>query len=174
MNQSIPNDVSAQVETTSPSDERKEASSSNVPQSDLTTKPEGAREKSHKRGVRSPHGMRRPRPNSRNGEDKVELISEAVAVSEVKTESVNGGMGEGSVVPQQRADREPRKDPRGARHQGSRDAQKSRNKKPHAQQPNSKPKHVNADDVFSFVTSEAFDLSAHEEGGSAGNAKQTA
>lgn len=169
MNQPIHNDVTVAVDATPAATESKEASGHLDTHSGGTVKADGAREKSPKRGVRSPHGLRRPRSAPRAGESKAELSTSVAAESNGEAAVVV------SVAPQPRKNRGPRDN---ARPQGQRAPQKSRNNS-NIKQPNqsrgsqSSLKSADADEVFSFVTSDAFDHSVADDSASNGNGQRS-
>jgi 23S rRNA pseudouridine2605 synthase len=165
MNQPIHNDVTVVVEATSTASESKEASGHIESRSDSNAKVEGARDKSAKRGVRSPHGLRRPRSGPRSGENKTELAISVTAEPGNESDA-NGQLV--AEVPKQRRDRDARNN---GRSQGQRTSQKPRSNKQANQgrgsQSGSKP--ADADEVFSFVTSDAFDHSMTDDAAPDGN-----
>ncbi|MGZ3254709.1 MAG: 23S rRNA pseudouridine(2605) synthase RluB, partial [Burkholderiaceae bacterium] len=173
MNQPIHNDVTVVVDATPTASESKEAPSQHDSQSDGNVKAEGARDKSQKRGVRSPHGLRRPRPAARTGENKAELPASVTA--EGANESNANGQAV-PAVPQPRRERDTRNN--NARPQGQRASQKPRsnsNKQPNQNRgAQSGLKSANADDVFSFVTSDAFDHSMSDDAAPGGNGQRSA
>ncbi|MGZ5780775.1 MAG: S4 domain-containing protein, partial [Burkholderiaceae bacterium] len=174
MNQPIPNDVTVVVDTTPTASESKEASGHIEPRSENNIKAESARDKSPKRGVRSPHGLRRPRSAPRSGENKTEL-SANVAPEQSNVSDANGQTN--VEVSPQRRDRDTRNN---ARPQGQRTSQKPRNTSNNNKQSNqgrgsqSNVKPADADEVFSFVTSDAFDHSMSDDTTSGGNGQRSA
>ncbi|HEY8101636.1 MAG TPA: pseudouridine synthase [Burkholderiaceae bacterium] len=172
MNQPIPNDVTVVVDTTPAASESKEASGHIESRTENNVKIESTRDKSPKRGVRSPHGLRRPRSAPRSGENKSEL-SVSVAPEQDNESGINGQTN--VEVPRQRRDRDARNN---ARPQGQRTPQKPRNSRNDKQanqgrgsQSNLKP--ADADEVFSFVTSDAFDHSMTDDTASGGNGQRS-
>jgi 23S rRNA pseudouridine2605 synthase len=170
MNQPIPNDVTVVVDATPAASESKEASSHIESHSDGNVKAEGTRDKSQKRGVRSPHGLRRPRPAARTGENKTELSVNVTA--EVGHEANVKGQA-ASGTPQPRRERDGRNN---GRPQGQKGPQKPRNnKQPNQNRPTqSNLKSANADEVFSFVTSDAFDHSMNDDVAPGGSGQRSA
>src|SRR4051794_2270545 len=102
MNQPIPNDVTVVVDAAPTASESKESSGHLESHPEGTVKAENARDKSPKRGVRSPHGLRRPRSAPRSGEDKAELPVNVGVDQSNQANTLNPG------APQQRRDRNPR------------------------------------------------------------------
>lgn len=168
MNQPIPNDATVIVDATPATSDSKEAAGQlDSPSENKEVKAENTRDKSQKRGVRSPHGLRRPKPAQRSGENKVDLSSgTATDAAPDQSELIPGG------TPQRRDRNAPRDN---ARTQGQRASQKPRNGK--QSNPNRKPqsslKAADAEDVFSFVTSDAFDHSMAEDAIAGGNGQRT-
>lgn len=158
MNQPIPNDVTVVVDTTPTASESKEASGHFDSPSENKVKTENGRDKSQKRGVRSPHGLRRPKPAQRSAEGKAALPN-GIAVDATSNDQSELA----PVEAQQRRDRNGPRD--NGRAQGQRSPQKTRNGKQSNQnrKPQSGLKAADAEDVFSFVTSDAFDHSMSED-----------
>ncbi|WP_242489963.1 23S rRNA pseudouridine(2605) synthase RluB [Noviherbaspirillum cavernae] len=160
MNQPIPNEVSAASADTPASSERKEheVASRAVEILPVNGVPaEESRSKPAKRGVRGPRSLRRARtPRSNDADSTAKIADSRESVGDVKVGDANGG-GNG---------RDPVQTPRNGRKRSDRQpAQQTRNKQGGSAgrdktAARTRSKNVEADDVFSFVTSDAFDSHA--------------
>jgi 23S rRNA pseudouridine2605 synthase len=167
MNQPIPNDVSITAADASSSSEHKERQEMNTPNeaSSVNSAPtEEGKAKPMKRGVRGPRNLRRARlPRSTETDiPTTKVVDSPEAIVEGEIDAAGNGNA-GNERHSVRTLRNGRK--KGDRQQGKL-AQKPRNKQSNADTTNSSPrsrsKGSDADEVFSFVTSGAFDNLAAE------------
>lgn len=117
-----------------------------------------------KRGVRGPRSMRRARSAQRAGKpgtDAALAESNETQAADVNAEAVIAETGEGTAGGKKEFRNERN---RGDRQKGGKPGQKPRNGKPgQPTQGQTKGKSNDADEVFSFVTSEAFDQAAADQ-----------
>lgn len=156
------NDMSVSLPTASSSDSHS-GGDQNRSKTEISAQGQGdeAAKKSAKRGVRGPRSLRRTRPPRSEGNGKVDeaggsasnLIDAPVSVGENLSAQTDKSQRAARNVPKR----------------GDRQNQKTKGKQGGSgkgQQPRTKA--VNADEIFSFVTSDAFDSSVSDEGLSAG------
>jgi 23S rRNA pseudouridine2605 synthase len=128
-------------------------------------------EKQAKRGLRGPRSLRRARNTPRTVSDNQDAELQAVVTGDAEAQP----QGEKRTAAlSEEARREHDNNRRGDRPSGPREPQKSRAKQKDAGTRGGKPgfKAGDADDVFSFVTSDAFDASAGDAEGAGGKRRQ--
>jgi 23S rRNA pseudouridine2605 synthase len=171
----IPNDVPAAVTAASSSSEPKENQNVDVGREPLSANggptEEGGKAKAPKRGVRGPRSLRRAR-TPRSAETDASS-SKAAEASQADAENQGIANGNGTVnSDKSRGERQGRK--RDERPNGK-SAQKGRNSKAgNNNKAAQSRKSADADDVFSFVTSDAFDRAGVEEDAASGNGRRQA
>lgn len=136
---------------------------------------DGAATKPVKRGVRGPRAMRRTRAARAQDDEKssesglqAELPAAPAPVEVNAVQSNPETLADSSVVREPRGPRTPRNSPRDASERHGAKGGKPQNRPKNGSKPahHNKPvgtKHAEVDDVFSFVTSDAFDRLATEE-----------
>jgi 23S rRNA pseudouridine2605 synthase len=177
MNLPKSNDAAAAVAISSPSTEthelrehaQKSVENNVQPADGAVDAVENKKSKPARRGLRGPRNLRRDRSAPRSGNGAMTSEPVAADFDSSDTKNVSDHVGENGAAAVAAAPRRARSARNKNEHQsGSITSQKVRNKPNH---PNNKTpqtglKSDNADEVFSYVTSDAFDHSASEDGSS--------
>jgi 23S rRNA pseudouridine2605 synthase len=171
----IPNDAPAAVAAASSSSEPKESQKTDIGSEPLSANggpsEEGGKAKTPKRGVRGPRSLRRARtPRSTDAEAPSAKTVEP-AQAGMEAQGVAAGNGTVDSEGKTRGERQGRK--RDERPNGK-SAQKPRNKPGNNNKAAQSRKGADTEDVFSFVTSDAFDHAATEDDVSNGNGRRQA
>jgi 23S rRNA pseudouridine2605 synthase len=179
MNPPIHNDAPELIATASSSSEAKdpkESAKSAETSTEKSMQTDGGNAKPVKRGVRGPRTLRRarsaPRSNSADGESTELPVAVTNSPEPAQGTPVAGSesVGDASAGPRKERGGRARDD----RQRGQKGAQKSRSKPNRVGQDKGQPgsRTADADDVFSFVTSDAFDETASAEDAPNGNARR--